>query len=368
MATEDIFVNVNAPTLAASRVVSSTNNQAEPWRKFVISDLRDFNLYFTDGAGAYVDVSAYTDFRVGVGGINNRPTGGTWQFTHGGNDEDFAYDVSASSMESTLDAAPYSLGVSVTSPVGGVWIVKFDAVGSQTLPTTDAASLTPDSVVSVKRLVTGDGSTKEEWIIRTFQTPWAYSETWSAISNGVTGSLIFGTENMYDAMGTSDSLAGYFEIELTDASANISTVIQAPVTVQGPVIGYGATGSANQELSIPKEVIILAITANTADVATGTGLQTFRLPYAMTLQEVRASVTTASADGLLTVDINETATTVLSTKLTIDSTEKTSTTAAAAAVISDSALADDAEITIDVDGMTNTAAKGLKVYLKGQRA
>jgi hypothetical protein len=46
--------------------------------------------------------------------------------------------------------------------------------------------------------------------------------------------------------------------------------------------------------------------------------------------------------------------------------EKTSTTAATPAVISDSALADDAEITIDIDG-AGTGAKGLKVYLIGTR-
>jgi hypothetical protein len=67
------------------------------------------------------------------------------------------------------------------------------------------------------------------------------------------------------------------------------------------------------------------------------------------------------------VDINEGGTTILSTKLTIDANEKTSTTAATAAVISDSALADDAEITFDID-VAGTGAKGLKVWLLGTRA
>jgi hypothetical protein len=53
----------------------------------------------------------------------------------------------------------------------------------------------------------------------------------------------------------------------------------------------------------------------------------------------------------------------------LDATEKTSTTAATAPVISDSALADDAEITIDVDQIdTDNVAAGLKVYLIGTRA
>jgi hypothetical protein len=66
------------------------------------------------------------------------------------------------------------------------------------------------------------------------------------------------------------------------------------------------------------------------------------------------------------VDINEGGATILSTKLSIDSGEKTSATAATAAVISDSALADDAEITIDID-VAGTGAAGLKVYLIGHQ-
>jgi hypothetical protein len=71
----------------------------------------------------------------------------------------------------------------------------------------------------------------------------------------------------------------------------------------------------------------------------------------------------------LVVDINEAGTSVLSTKLSIDATEKTSTTAAAAAVISDSALAADAEITIDIDQIgSTTAGTGLKVQLEVTRS
>jgi hypothetical protein len=54
---------------------------------------------------------------------------------------------------------------------------------------------------------------------------------------------------------------------------------------------------------------------------------------------------------------------VLSTKLTIDNTETTSVTALNQPVISDSALAADAEITVDIDQVGDGTAKGLKVYL-----
>ena len=86
----------------------------------------------------------------------------------------------------------------------------------------------------------------------------------------------------------------------------------------------------------------------------------------MTLTTVRASLTTAQTSGsIFTVDINEGGSSILSTKLTIDNTEKTSTTAATAAVISDTALANDAEITIDIDQVGDGTATGLKVYLIG---
>lgn len=120
--------------------------------------------------------------------------------------------------------------------------------------------------------------------------------------------------------------------------------------------------------SNPTESIIIAVTDETTALTTGAGKVTFRMPYAFTLTAVRASLTTAQSSGsILTVDINEGGVSILSTKLTIDNSEKTSTTAAAPAVISDANLADDAEITIDID-QVGTGAAGLKVVLIGSRA
>ena len=116
------------------------------------------------------------------------------------------------------------------------------------------------------------------------------------------------------------------------------------------------------------QVIGIACSDETTDLTTGTAKVTFRMPNAFTLSEVRASVTTAPTGATLTVDINESGTTILSTKLTIDAGEKTSTTAATAAVISDANLADDAEITIDIDQVGSTVAgAGLKVWLIGNK-
>lgn len=114
------------------------------------------------------------------------------------------------------------------------------------------------------------------------------------------------------------------------------------------------------------ETIVIPVSDETTAITTGSGKVAFRMPFAMTLTAVRASLTTVSSSGLVTVDINEAGSTILSTKLTIDASEKTSVTAATPAVISDASLADDAEITIDIDG-AGTGAAGLKVMLYGYR-
>jgi hypothetical protein len=115
--------------------------------------------------------------------------------------------------------------------------------------------------------------------------------------------------------------------------------------------------------------IQLACSDLTTALTTGTTKAYFRAPYAFTLTAVRASLGTAQTSGsIFTVDINEGGSTILSTKLTIDNTEKTSTTAATAAVISDTAIADDAEITVDIDQIGDGTAKGLIVTLIGTRA
>lgn len=116
--------------------------------------------------------------------------------------------------------------------------------------------------------------------------------------------------------------------------------------------------------------IHLAASDETTDLTTGTAKVTFRMPYAMTLTSVRASVTTAPTGAALSVDINKTGVgSLLSTVITIDVSEKTSVTAATPPVISTSALSSDDEITIDIDVIGSViAGAGLKVLLIGTRA
>jgi len=113
---------------------------------------------------------------------------------------------------------------------------------------------------------------------------------------------------------------------------------------------------------------ILACSDETTALTTGTKV-TMRMPYAFTLTDVRASLTTAGTGAnLVTVDIEQGGISVLSTLITIDSTETTSTSAVTPPVILTSALTDDASIDFDIDQIdSGGVSAGLKVYLIGYR-
>jgi hypothetical protein len=160
---------------------------------------------------------------------------------------------------------------------------------------------------------------------------------------------------------------------ITGLGTGVATALAINVGSAGaPVVNGGALGTPSSGTltnCTMKDQIGVACSDETTAITAGTGKLTFRMPFAMTLTAVRASVTTAPTGANLIIDINEGGTTILSTKLSIDATEKTSTTAATAAVISDTALADDAEITIDFDQVGSTVAgAGVKVWLIGTRS
>jgi hypothetical protein len=132
------------------------------------------------------------------------------------------------------------------------------------------------------------------------------------------------------------------------------------------LVGGMPAWAPNAGAGSPVVAIPIACSDETTALTTGSAKVTFRMPHGFTLSEVRASLTTASTGADLVVDINEGGTSILSTKLSIDAGEKTSTTAATPAVISDPNLGDDGEITIDIDQVGSTVAgAGLKVYLIG---
>jgi len=118
------------------------------------------------------------------------------------------------------------------------------------------------------------------------------------------------------------------------------------------------SGTANTDMG-------LAVSDETTDLtaSTATPLGTFHAQKAGTFSEILIGVTTAPTGSTLTADVHLNGTTIFSTKPTIDATEKTSVTAATAAVLSTTAYAkgDIIELFCDSVGAT-VAGTGLKFY------
>jgi hypothetical protein len=166
-------------------------------------------------------------------------------------------------------------------------------------------------------------------------------------------------------------------------SAGASVVM----TTKGDMVDYNTErqrlgiGTANQILQVksglpswqtsagniaPTLSFIVSLTSETGDLTVADDLAQIRMPFAFTLTEVRAFVNTAPTGAALTFDIEESGSTILSTLITIDVSEKTSESAATPPVISDTALADDSIISFNCDQIgSSTAGAGAKIMLIG---
>jgi hypothetical protein len=165
------------------------------------------------------------------------------------------------------------------------------------------------------------------------------------------------------ALATGRTIGQTGDVVWTSPSFDGSGNVTAASTIQAGAVELSMIANAAKT-----QALIIAASDETTALTTGTAKATFRMPYAFTLTAIRASVTTAPTGSVATIDVNEGGSTILSTKITIDASEKTSTSAATAAVLSDTSLADDAEITIDIDGVGSTVAgTGLKVALIGYK-
>jgi hypothetical protein len=197
--------------------------------------------------------------------------------------------------------------------------------------------------------------------------------TWTIDNSAVTYAKIQDVSATDKLLGRSTAGAGVVE-EIACTAAGRALLDDSDAAAQRTTLGLAtvaSTGAYSDLSGTPavQDIYIIACSDETTDLTTGTAKVTFRMPTAGTLTEVKATVTTAPVGSDLIVDINEAGTSVLSTKLSIDDGEKTSETAATPPVISDSALADDAEITIDIDQVgSGTAGAGLKVTLYVSRS
>lgn len=150
----------------------------------------------------------------------------------------------------------------------------------------------------------------------------------------------------------------------TGPSPGFSSTSPQPLASSGSVGTSFTASRSDHSHQRDTDIIIIPLGDETTALTAGTAKITFRMPFSASLLGVRASVNTAPTGSNLIFDINESGVSVLSTKLSIDASEKTSLTASSAAVISDSSLSEDSEISIDIDQVGSVVAgAGAKIQL-----
>jgi hypothetical protein len=281
----------------------------------------------------------------------------------------------------TIDGVTLATGQRVlvknqsTASQNGIYIVAASGAASRATDSDEAAELNGATV-----FVSGGSTNANRQYTQTATVATVGSDavTWTLIAAGST----------YQADETTLTLSGStFSIKASGVTATqigtgavtsakildgtIATADIADGAVNAAKIANATIGMSDLSSTVTAKFtqsFIVAASDETTALTTGANKVKWRMPYAFTVSGVRCSLSTAQSSGsIFTVDINEGGTSILSTKVTIDNNETTSTTAATAPVISDSSLADDAEMSIDIDQVGNGTAKGLKCAIIGSR-
>jgi hypothetical protein len=182
----------------------------------------------------------------------------------------------------------------------------------------------------------------------------AYAPVGQGVSNG----------NSHNHDGGDGAQIAYSSLSGLPTIPALSSSAPQPLGATAAAGSSGQAADAGHVHQRDTDVIVIPVGDESTALTAGTNKVRFRMPFPATLLAVRSGLNLAPTGSAFIVDVNEAGVSVLGTKLSIDATETSSTTAASAATITDSGLADDAEIGIDIDQIGSTVAgAGLKVYL-----
>lgn len=137
-------------------------------------------------------------------------------------------------------------------------------------------------------------------------------------------------------------------------------------SIDGIHIANGTIGFTQVADSIITKYILYRVVENATDVAVDTTVGgDLEIPFKGTITAIGAYVDTAGTTGTMVVDVHLNGTTIMATdKLDIDTTEKSTRTGATAPVLTTTAVIAGDVITVDIDTIQTTAAKGLTIRIE----
>jgi hypothetical protein len=249
---------------------------------------------------------------------------------------------------------------------GTMTLSNIDALDATTESTIESAIDTLSNLTSASALVTVGTITSGTWNS-------GFGATATENIEDIAGPLVATGGTKTGITVTYQDSTGDMDFVVDTASTSTSGIVElatAAETTTGTDTGRAVTpdGLAGSDFGIRYAPFI--VFDFTTDTATGDGKFYFHIPPAldgMNLVYVHAEVITAGTTGTTDIQIHnvDNALDMLSTKLTIDSGETGSDTAATAAVIntSNDHVNTNDVLRVDVDAVSTTAAQGLIVTL-----
>jgi len=130
-----------------------------------------------------------------------------------------------------------------------------------------------------------------------------------------------------------------------------------------------SSDSTGNKWDYPTTSFVLACSDEDSDLETGDDTMRFRLPFQFELTDITANVNTASVGADIHVMVQEDGVDIMSGNgIEIDAGETTSETASTQPTITDSTLASNSIVSVDLDQVgSSTAGAGLKINFIGYR-
>lgn len=266
-----LFINTAALNLASALVRSKSDMTPVSLPQLVIGDTRFFDLYFVDGLGDFAafsgDAAYIPSLAIGAFGY---PSGGTFTLTFNSyTTSALAYNATTAQVQAALQALT-SIGSGnclVTGVPGEYYVVTFVgalAAAPQNDITATFSLLTPDSTIEVSTTTTGTASpaVNAVQLLALSENPIVFSDSFTTISNGWTGSLALTTLAALQALvasGVNGILTQLFEVEVQDPLGYRTTYFEGNVSIYDTIIDPESFAGAQKPTLATQAALTAAI-------------------------------------------------------------------------------------------------------------